>query len=285
MAPSGGCGGATALAGHSADGLLPSPMPSRPVSWLSAAAPWLLTWQTALLLVGGFFVGIFSVIVGGGFFLSVPLFQVLFPGVTYGAIVGNLKVGSFFRGIGSTVTNRKEIDWLLNVIWSVPLIIGTVLGVMVIAELHQRWLLPAIIGAIALSEYAPKLAKRITPHSFQAVSVATGAYAGFLGAGIGIILVALFRLRHPEDEKIAHVKIQARFIEWLIGIVAVIAHYFHGNLILALWLVWSVGSFAGGLLGGVLLEKLGAMPGGLQKRVLRLAYVVALAAAVLPFLP
>jgi hypothetical protein len=112
---------------------------------------------------------------------------------------------------------------------------------MVIAHLHQRWMLPAIIAAIALSELAPWLAKRITKGSFQAASLANGAYAGFLGAGIGIILVALFRLKHPAVERIAHVKIQARFIEWLIGIVAVIAHYFHGNLILALWLVWSVG--------------------------------------------
>jgi uncharacterized membrane protein YfcA len=128
----------------------------------------------------------------------------------------------------------------------VPLVIGTVLGVMVIAHLHQRWMLPAIVAAIALSELAPRLAKRITKGSFQAAALATGAYAGFLGAGIGIILVALFRLKHPAVERIAHVKIQARFIEWLIGIVAVIAHYFHGNLILALWLVWSVGSFAGG---------------------------------------
>jgi len=112
----------------------------------------------------------------------------------------------------------------------------------------------------------------------------TGAYAGFLGAGIGIILVALFRFKHPAVERIAHVKIQARFIEWLIGTVAVIAHYFHGNLILALWLVWSVGSFAGGLAGGVLLEKLGAMSGKTQKSVLRLAYLVAIAGALLPFL-
>jgi uncharacterized membrane protein YfcA len=69
-------------------------------------------------------------------------------------------------------------------------------------------------------------------------------------------------------ERIAHVKIQARFIEWLVGIVAVIAHYFHGNLIVALWLVWSVGSFAGGLAGGVLLEKLGRMSGKIQRIVL-----------------
>jgi uncharacterized membrane protein YfcA len=68
-----------------------------------------------------------------------------------------------------------------------PLVIGTVLGVMVIAHLDQRWMLPAIIAAIALSELAPWLAKRITKGSFQAASLATGAYAGFLGAGIGII--------------------------------------------------------------------------------------------------
>src|SRR5262249_1559198 len=79
-------------------------------------------------------------------------------------------------------------------------------------------------------------------------------------------------------------KIQARFIEWLIGIVAVIAHYFHGNLILALWLVWSVGGFAGGLAGGVLLEKLGAVSGKIPKSVLRLAYLVGIAGALLPFL-
>jgi uncharacterized membrane protein YfcA len=91
----------------------------------------------------------------------------------------------------------------------VPLVIGTVLGVMVIAHLDQHWMLPAIIAAIALSELAPWLAKRITKGAFQA-ALATGAYAGFLGAGIGIILVALFRLEHPQVEKIAHVKIQAQ---------------------------------------------------------------------------
>src|SRR5262245_56223911 len=101
---------------------------------------------------------------------------------------------------------------------------------------------------------------------------------------MGIILVALLRLKHPAVERIAHVKIQARFIEWLIVIVAVIAHYFHGNLILALWLVWSMGSFAGGLAGGVLLRKLGAMSGKMQIGVVRVAYLVAFAGAMLPFL-
>jgi hypothetical protein len=241
------------------------------LSWISALAPWLLTRETALLLVGGFVVGIFSVIIGGGFFISIPLLQFLFPSVSYGAIVGNLKVGSFFRGIGSTITNRKEIDWLGNLLWSVPLVIGTVLGVMVIAHLHQRWMLPAIVAAIALSELAPRLAKRITKGSFQAAALATGAYAGFLGAGIGIILVALFRLKHPAVERIAHVKIQARFIEWLIGL---LPREPHRRLVARL---------VGGELRGRR-EKQGAMSGKSQKSVLRLAYLVAIAGALLPFL-
>src|SRR5262245_8729079 len=54
------------------------------LSWTSALAPWLLTRETALLLVGGFVVGIFSVIIGGGFFISIPLLQFLFPSVSYG---------------------------------------------------------------------------------------------------------------------------------------------------------------------------------------------------------
>src|SRR5262245_40655329 len=94
--------------------------------WMSALATWRRTRETALLLVGGFVVGRFSVIIGGGFFISIPLLQFLCPSVSYGAIVGNLKVGSFFRGIGSTITNRKGIDWLGNLLWSVPLVIGTV---------------------------------------------------------------------------------------------------------------------------------------------------------------
>src|SRR5262249_62001775 len=100
----------------------------------------------------------------------------------------------------------------------------------------------------------------------------------------GVILVLAFRPKPPAVERIAHTKIQARFIEWLICMVAVIAHYFHGNLILALWLVWSVGSFAGGIAGGVLLEKLGTMSGKIQKSALRLAYLVAIAGALRPFL-
>src|SRR5262249_10193999 len=60
-------------------------------------------------------------------------------------------------------------------------------------------------------------------------------------------------------------------------------HYFHGNLILALWLVWLGGGFPGGLAGGGLLGKLGAVAGEMQKSALRLSDFVAIAGGPLPF--
>ena len=99
---------------------------------------------------------------GGGFFLSIPLFQLLFPTVSYGVIIGNLKLGSFFRGVGSTWENRKEIEFIPMMLWSIPLLIGTVLGVSVIAQLDQRFILPFMIlptcWAVLASPPAPRMA-------------------------------------------------------------------------------------------------------------------------------
>src|SRR5262249_56303701 len=99
-------------------------------------APWLLTRETALLLVGGFVVGIFSVIIGGGFFISFPLLQFLFPSVSYGAIVGNLKVGSFFRGICSPITNPEEDDCVADPLCSSPLLALPSVRVLLLRAVH-----------------------------------------------------------------------------------------------------------------------------------------------------
>ena len=235
------------------------------------------------LLPLSFIIGIFSVVIGGGFFFSIPLMQILFPGITFGQVVGNLKVGSFFRGIGSTWTTRKQIDWKEDLIFSLPLLLGAILGVSAISHLSQKWLLPAMIIAVLFGELAPRIAKHITNKHFYFASILTGTYAGFLGAGLGIILVSLFRLKHPEDEKIAYVKMQARFIEWLLLIIAVIMHFLHGNLIFTIWAVWSIGSLLGGIVGGKLLHKIGKMPGKYQKIVLRIAFTFAILVALWKF--
>ncbi|OGG54171.1 hypothetical protein A2764_00540, partial [Candidatus Kaiserbacteria bacterium RIFCSPHIGHO2_01_FULL_55_79] len=202
-----------------------------------------------ILIVGGFVVGVLGVVFGGGMFFSVPLMQWIFPGITFGSVVGNIKVGSFFRSIGSTWTTRTQIEYRRNIEISMLAFVGTVLGAFLIAYLDQSWILPATVVAVVFAELAPRIARYITNRTFHVAAFICGLYAGTFGAGIGIILVALVRLKHPADTEIGLVKIQARFIEFMLVIVAVITHWYSGNLLLAVWLPWSIGSLAGGYVG------------------------------------
>ena len=132
-----------------------------------------------------------------------------------------------------------------------------------------------MILAIVVSETAPLIEKKINERTFSIASFLIGAYTGFLGAGTGILLVALFRITHPEDKDIAVAKVQARFSEFLLGITAVLVHWFHGNLHLEIWLPWSIGAFAGGMLGGLLLKRISGIPPHLQKIILRTSFALA----------
>ena len=230
--------------------------------------PEFLNLQFLNLVFGGFIIGVFAVVVGGAMFISIPYIQWLFPQATVGAVVGNLKVGSFFRSIGSTASTWKKIEFIENFKLMPAALIGTVLGAASISHIDQRWMLPAIISAIAFTVYAPKLAHKVTKRTFSIAAFITGLYSGVLGAGIGVMLVALLRLKHPKDTQIGHVKIQARFVEFILTISAVVTHFFSGNLVTMLWVPLSVGALVGGYVGGIILHKMGDMPGKIQKLLL-----------------
>jgi len=243
----------------------------------------LLDSSSLILIGGGFVVGILSVVLGGGMFFSVPLMQWLFPGVAFGAIVGNIKVGSFFRAVGSTWSTHEHIEYRKNIGISVFAFVGTVIGALLISHLSQSWLLPATILAVLVAEFAPRLSHLITKRTFHFASFISGLYAGTFGAGLGIILVALLRLKHPEDTHIAHVKVQARFVELLLTVSAVATHWAAGNLMLAIWLPWAVGSIVGGIVGGLLLKRMMGLSGFAQKVVLRISYAVTVITAAVKF--
>jgi uncharacterized membrane protein YfcA len=200
-----------------------------------------------------------------------------------GAVVGNIKVSSFFRSIGSTASTFRQIEFLQNFKLVPVALVGTVLGATAISHIDQKWMLPAIVSAIIFTIQAPKFASRVTPQTFALASFITGVYAGVLGAGIGVMLVALLRLKHPEDTEIALVKIQARFVEFLLVIAAVITHIFNGSLISALWVPLSIGGIIGGYAGGVLLNKMGELSGLVQKRILYAAFSIDLLVAAKKF--
>ena len=67
-----------------------------------------LTTDIVLIVAVGYAIGIMGVLIGGGMFLSVPFLRFMFPAISFGAIVGNLKVGSFCRSIGSTMATTLK---------------------------------------------------------------------------------------------------------------------------------------------------------------------------------
>ena len=228
-------------------------------------------------------IGVLSVVLGGGMFFSVPLLQWLFPGITFGAIVGNVKVGSLFRAIGSTYSTHEHVEYRRGLGISLLAFVGTVVGAILISHLDQSWLLPATVLAVVVAEFAPRASRLITGRTFHLASFVTGLYAGTFGAGIGILLVALLRLKHPADADIAHVKVQARFVELILTVSAVATHWWAGNLIAAIWLPWAAGSIVGGIAGGMLLKRMMHLSGVAQKIVLRIAYTVAILTAAVRF--
>ena len=98
-------------------------------------------------------IGVFGVVVGGAQFFSIPLFQLLFPGIGLGALVANFKMGSFFRGIGSAVITWSKINWKL--IYSIvgwP-ILGTLGGAFFVSQASRAWILPSVILAVVVNEF------------------------------------------------------------------------------------------------------------------------------------
>jgi len=208
-----------------------------------------------ILFGGGIIIGIIGVILGGAVFLAIPFFQTLFPSLNYSQTIGNIKVGSFTRGIASTISTWKQISFKESITFIVPFVAGSIIGAISITNLNQKYLFLAVILAIVLSEISPKIAKYINKKTRLIASILLGIYTGLIGAGISILLVALLRTLFPKDEDIVYVKIQARFVETTATIAAIITHVYYGQIIFPLWIAWATGSFIGGLLGGTILKK------------------------------
>ncbi len=239
-----------------------------------------MEFQYIIIFLSSIGIGIIGVLFGGSMFLSIPLLQTFFPGLSYGQIVGNIKVGSLARGVASTIGTWKKIDIKETLSITIPFVIASIIGTATIAKVDQSYLIFAIIGAIFLSELSPKIAHLITRKTRIVFSILLGLYTGFIGAGISILLVALLRTAFPKNKQIVFVKIQARFIETIGTISVVIAHIYYGNILFPLWLLWGSGMFIGGYIGGHTLKKSIHISEKAQRIYLTVVYFI----AILPFI-
>lgn len=229
-----------------------------------------------LLTFAGVFIGIIGTVLGGSMFFALPFFQWLFPSASFGVLVGNLKVGFLATAVVSSITNRKNINYLQNLKIIGFTLAGTFIGASIISDLSQVWAFPAVVIAVLITLFSPRYAHLISMRTFYVISFLIGIYGGFFGAGIGIIMIALLRLQYKEDTNIANIMIQSRFIEIALHVVAIGTHFYHGNLISSIWLPWMVGCAIGGLIGGLILKKMTHVSGKKQKYVLYFSFAVAL---------
>jgi len=229
-----------------------------------------------LLFISGILIGTIGVLFGGSMFLSLPLWQFFFPGMNYGQIIGNLKTGSLSRGFASSFSTWKKINLNEAITIIVPFVISSIISTATIAKVDQKYLIYAILVAIVFSELSPKLAKFINKRTRIVFSILLGFYAGFIGAGIGIMLVALLRTIFPSTSQIIFVKIQARFVETVSTIFVVFAHIYYGNIIWPIWIIWAAGTLLGGYIGGHTLKKIIHISNRGQKIYLVIVYVIAL---------
>lgn len=235
--------------------------------------------KTWILLGAGIILPFWGGIIGGSSFFSVGILQMLFPGAGFGTIIGNQKCSGLGRGFASLVVLWKEIEWRKIFPLIAMASLGAVAGASVIAQLDPKWILPAIIVAVLLSELAPRFADKFSRRHFFGASSLLGLYTGFLGMGAGILILGLLRTQWPAKESIMHIHIQKRVVIVILNFIAVVAHGLHGNLVAEMWVPFFTGNVIGGVLSSYLILRMRKLPGKVQHRLLYLSFAFAIGVA------
>ncbi len=227
---------------------------------------------TISLIILGLWFGFFASVFGNSLPLNLAVMQIILPGASFGALVGTAKFGGMIRGSGFLLSVYQKIDLKL-IAWILPpIIVGTLIGVNLIAHLDSKWIFPTLVIAYFVSEFSSFLSHKINHKTLYPSALAAGVYIGFLGAGMRSILMGFLRLKHPEDEKISLLKIHCSLTSSSTALIATAAHYFHGNLVWAYCLPFAGGCFFGGLAGGKVMNQFTIKSAGAQKWLLRVSF-------------
>jgi uncharacterized membrane protein YfcA len=227
------------------------------------------------IFIGGVAIGIFAVVMGGTLFLSLPLFQTLFPDMALAAIVGNIKLGSIFRNATALIPIRTKLD--PKSLWLAPILcLGSILGSWQVVSVTQAVVPIVLVIGFAVHEYGKKI--HLPNHLFWPVAFAVGYYGGIFGAGIMLLILSLLRLRQKD---VVDARANALLLELLLSVMAVVT-FWHFNLInWPLALTWASGGMIGGYIGGIVIEKTGKLSPATQDWLIRAAFLIALCVATL----
>ncbi len=228
-----------------------------------------------ILFLAAIPIGICAIVFGGTMFFSVPVFQILFPEMTLGALIGNIKPGSVVRNVASLLPLRHDINYRGLLFLLIPLALGSVVGAFGIVHMSQAFVLPILLIGFLITEYAKSIEKFVPPTLYVAITFLVGAYGGIFGAGISLLIVALLRIKQNDDQAIYKTRADALFLETVLTALSVGVVMYAGLFSLPIALTWAAGAIIGGYCGGLILKRSGSLSGNIQKLVLRGGFAVA----------
>lgn len=156
----------------------------------------------AALALAGVLAGVLNTLAGGGSFLILPLLIAL--GLPPGVANATSRIGVLAHGSAAALTfaRNRSLQTGLVARLAAPMCAGAALGAWLATRVDDAWMRP-IIGAVLVT-WAIALAVRpgrfVTPPTeprppgplAHALSLLIGVYGGFLQAGVGFPLLALF---------------------------------------------------------------------------------------------
>jgi uncharacterized membrane protein YfcA len=147
--------------------------------------------------------------------------------VTIPAIAGGLAGGALLFAVGAE-TFRALVPWLILI----------AAGLLAIDPIAKRW-----VGR-RLSHPAGRSHLLLT----GAVAFAGSVYGGFFGAGLGIILLALYSLVVPDT--LLRINALKQATSFMANVSAALFFVFSGRVVWEAALVMAIGALAGGVLAG-----------------------------------
>jgi uncharacterized membrane protein YfcA len=159
----------------------------------------------ALLVVAGAAAGWLNTVAGGGSMLTVP--ALMWTGLPADLANGTSRIAILAQGVAAVIGFRraKQLDTRLLMSVATPSVLGAVLGAYTATLVPNAIFKPILIGALLVmacsmflkpeSFQPPQGAIALTPAQRPWARVAlvlAGFYGGFLQAGVGFVLLAVF---------------------------------------------------------------------------------------------
>ncbi len=214
-------------------------------------------WVVMALIVAGFMVGIINTLAGSGTAITYSLF--MFLGLPANVANGTIRFGVIMQTLASSLTFYKggKLDARKGLWFSIPVIIGTVLGAQIAThidhEVFEKVLAVIMLGMIVFIFYDPKrwLQEQVQKikHRITGLQVllffGIGLYGGFIHIGVGIFLIAILVLNAGyELVKANALKV---FIVFLYSPFALGIFMFNHQVDYRLGLISAIGNVFGGI--------------------------------------